>query len=396
MQPPKNPSKVLKIAVVGTGYRSDAHLSTITKLSDLYRLTAVCDAMPERAREAAQRYSVSEYVDLETMLQQERPDVVLVTVAPEAHHTVASLAARYGAHILCETPISITQGFADQMVRSAEEHGVKLEITENVWRWPHERFKRMLVDDGMIGEIRTARLWYTSGSYHGINGVRTLVNSEVRRVVGMAKVMETHLGRRGMNPYHFRVFGPQGAEVPPRFEETTVATWEAGLFEFENGAMATYEFPISSRPKGNLWEIHGTKGYISGTDVVTENPRRAYRIVTETEEEKGEKVVTRVRLYEGENPVPGLVWENPFLHYKPSDADDVARMDQLIGMYRAATEGIAPEYGAVNARRDLEVLLAVAESALLGNHPIELPLTHETNYEKRLASYFESELQRPS
>ncbi len=396
MQPPENPSEVLKIAVVGTGYRSDAHLSTIAKLPDFYRLTAVCDMIQERAREAAKRYSVNDYTDVEEMLKKARPDVVLATVPPEAHHTVACLAANYGAHILCETPISITQHYADEMVRVAAQNNVKLEITENVWRWPHERFKRMLVEAGVIGELRTARLWYTSGSYHGINGVRTLVGSEVRRAVGMAKVMETHLGRRGTNLYQYRVFGPKDAQLPVRFAESTIATWEAGLLEFENGVMATYEFPISSRPRGNAWEIHGTEGYLSGMDVVLERERRSYRIVTETDEDAGAKVVTRVRLYEGENPVPDLVWENPFVRYKPSDADDVARMDQLIGIYRAATEEIEPEYGAQSARKDMEVLLAVSESAMLGGQPIDLPLTQETNYERRLATFFEQRLDKSS
>lgn len=49
MQPPDSPSQILKIALVGTGYRSEAHLTTIAKMKDMYRLVAVCDVMPERA-----------------------------------------------------------------------------------------------------------------------------------------------------------------------------------------------------------------------------------------------------------------------------------------------------------------------------------------------------------
>lgn len=390
MQPPDSPSQILKIALVGTGYRSEAHLTTIAKMKDMYRLVAVCDVMPERAKEAAQRYSVPDYSDVETMLQQERPDVVLIAVPPEVHHPVAILAAKYGAHILCETPISITLPYSDQMIAAAKEHGVALEIAENVWRRPEERFKRMLVEAGVVGDIRTVRLWYTSGSYHGINAIRMLVGSEVKRVVGMVKVMEAAHTRRGLNRYHIKTFSPDTPE-PVRFSETTVATWEAGLFEFENGVMATYEFPIASRPKGNLWEVHGTNGYISGYDVVLHNPNRALRITVESEGDN--KVPARVRLYDGDQPfsdaaLPGVVWENPFMRYEPGDLDEVARMDQLTGVYRAATEGIEPEYGAENGRKDVEVLIAVAESALNGSVPIELPLTEETEYEKRLAAFY--------
>src|SRR5690606_22862033 len=122
--PPENPKEILKIAVVGAGYRSEAHLSSLAKLTDLYRLVAVCDTFAERAQEAAQRCGVSAYTDLESMLKAQRPDVVLITVPPEAHHPVAELAASYKAHLLCETPISVTRGYAQRMVRAAAENGV--------------------------------------------------------------------------------------------------------------------------------------------------------------------------------------------------------------------------------------------------------------------------------
>lgn len=380
MELPKSFPKVLKIAVVGTGNRAQAHLQAIARMTDMFQLVAVCDALSERAREVGARYGVPAYADLEMMMEGERPDVVLVTVPPEAHHTVACRAAELGAHVLCETPIAITLPYADAMIAAARRGNVKLEVAENVWRFPAERFKRLLLDSGMIGQVRNIRLWYTSGSYHGINAVRVLAGSEPVRVVGMAKVVELDVKRRWfVDPYHFHTFAPAGAEVPAMLSETHLASFETGLIEFANGVVASYEFPIA-RPRGNAWEVQASGGFIEGNRVLVAGRERELRIVTETES----GVITRVRLYDGDAPVEGPVWENPFVEYGPQDGGDVAIMDQLTSIYRAAVEGIEPEYGAAAARTDLEVLIAVRESARLGSRPIELPLKEETGYEARL------------
>lgn len=380
-----NERPVFKIAVVGTGYRAASHLSTIPKLSDIYKLVAVCDVIAERVEETAKEFGINAYVDVETMLQQERPNVLLIAVPPEAHHTVAELAAKYGAHILCETPISMTLPYADYMIETAKKHGVQLEIAENVWRRPEERLKRMVIEAGLIGDVKTARLWYNSGSYHGINAVRKLVGSEVRRVVGMAKVLDVGKQRRGFDIFHFGTFAPEGVEPPQRFQESSVATWEAGLLEFENGVLATYEFPITSRPMGNAWDIHGANGYISGNSVVIQTPeQRALRIIVESEMIDGISAPARARLYDGDKPLSDIVWENPLVHYKPENSDEVARIDQLVSIYRAAVDGTPPSYDGEQGKKDIEVLVAVRESARLGNVPVDLPLLHVTGYEEHL------------
>ena len=79
--------KRLKIAVVGTGGRAGAHLSTLPKLEPIYQLVGVCDIDSERAAETAQRMSVSGYTDIETLIEMESPDVILITVGPDGHHS---------------------------------------------------------------------------------------------------------------------------------------------------------------------------------------------------------------------------------------------------------------------------------------------------------------------
>ncbi len=341
--------KRLKIAVVGTGGRASAHLSTIPKLEPIYQLVGVCDIDSERATETAQRLSVSGYTDIETLIEMESPDVILITVGPDGHHVITEIAASHGVHVITETPISTTLPCADRMINAAAQYGVKLEVAENVWRWPHERLKRKIVDAGLIGEITHAHLWYTSGSYHGMNAIRTLVQSQAVRVVGHAK-------------------------------EIGGSSWEVGVVEFENGVSLIYEMP--TRRRGNYWEIDGTEGSIVGNELLLyrDTGAETYPIETVTTEVEGVTVVDHARV----DTDPPVIWENPLKAFGLADADDVARGTELHSIYRAVVEPIKPEYGAVNGRTDQEILIAIRESARTGGQPIDLPLTEITGYEENL------------
>ncbi len=341
--------KRLRIAVVGTGGRAGAHLNTIPKLEPIYQLVGVCDIDSERATETAQRMAVSGYTDIETLIEAESPDVILITVPPDGHHVITEVAAAHGVHVITETPVSTTLPCADRMINAAAQYGTKLEVAENVWRWPHERLKRKIVNAGLIGEITHVHLWYASGSYHGMNAIRTLVQSEAVRAVGHAK-------------------------------EIGATSWEVGIVEFDNGVSLVYELP--TRRRGNYWEIDGTEGSIVGNELLLyrEGRTETYPIQTITTEVEGIAVVDHARV----DTDPPIIWENPLKIFGLENADDVARGAELHSIYRAITEDVEPEYGAVNGRSDQEILIAIRESARNGGKPIDLPLTEITRYEESM------------
>ena len=58
-------------------------------------------------------------------------------------------------------------------------------------------------------------------------------------------------------------------------------------------------------------------------------------------------------------------------------------------MFRAVTEDIEPEYGPVNARRDLELWIAIRESARRGSAWITLPIQEMTGFECQIHEAYE-------
>ncbi|MCZ6675989.1 MAG: Gfo/Idh/MocA family oxidoreductase [Candidatus Poribacteria bacterium] len=360
--------KPLRIAVIGAGAyessRSRAYQATITKLTDLYTLCAICDRNAEACRAAAEVYGIpAQYTDVEEMLHAEKPDVVFCLTPTDSLNVMAMTVAQHKINVITEIPIAISLPIADAITQTARKNGVKYEIAENVWLWPHERLKQKIVQSGLLGKIRHARLWYASGSYHGFNAIRMILGCEPVRVLGYADEVPTQ-------PYT----GYGGEAMTSRW-------WESGMIEFPEGLICLYEMPPPGA-RGSHWEIEGTAGYLSGDELVLykDGEQERYQIEDVHTEIDGERVLDHVRV----DTSPPIVWSNPFAKYKVSAADDVAKASILQSMYCAVTENIEPVYGPTNARRDLELWVAVRESAHRGNVWVDLPITEMTALERQL------------
>jgi predicted dehydrogenase len=377
---PPRPVKRLRIALVGAGRRSRAHLPVIAKLTDHFELVAVCDVREENARSAAERYGVPWYTDLRRMLDEVRPDICDVVVPGEAHHIVAPAIAAAGVHILVETPLAITLPAIDLMIAAAREHGVHLEVAENVWRYPYERLKQRILVSGLAGEPLRGYCVYPTGGYHAVNGARTYVGGTARRVWGSVRrwpvpLVTDHAGR-----------------------QITEESWTLGVIEFDNGRMAVVEYSntystILRRDGPRYIGFAASRGHAfspsyagPGTLYVIEgNEARAYPMQEEVRQYNGVRVPLRFYV----ETDPPVVYENPFAAYGVT-AGEIAVADELASIHRAVAEGREPEYGAAAGRHDQEIVIALHESSRLGR-PVELPLRTLTGYEAELHERFRAE-----
>ncbi len=359
--------KTLRIAVIGAGPRAQAYMTTITKLTDCYTFCAICDKYEDRRRSAGEKYGVNAlYADVEEMLVAEKPDVTFCLAPTDSLNVMALTVASHKVNVITEIPIAIARPIADAIVQECKRNGVKYEIAENVWRWPQERLKRKIVEAGLLGDITHARLWYTSGSYHGFNAVRMILASEAKRVLG-------YVGEFSVPPY-----------VSYGGESMNKEIWESAIIEFENDVVCLYESPPKGL-RGSLWEIEGIHGNLSGNELTLYNNGGRYQFQFVNTEIDGEQVLDCVRV----DTNPPIVWANPFKKYKISEMDEIAKASILHSMYRSVTEDIEPEYGAANALRDLELCIAVQESALRGNVWIDLPIQGVTELERRIMAEYE-------
>jgi len=340
---------LLNVGIIGFGRRARSHIPVLQKLDDKYRLIAICDIDESRVKTAAEETKAKPYTDLEKMLSKEKLDACLIAVQAEGHHIVARTLAERGIHIITETPIAITVACADQMIEKAKDNGVFLEVSENVPRWPHERLKQKIVADNLLGEIKEFFLSYCSGSYHGFAGIRSILKSEVESVIGEF---------------------PSDSSIPER-----------GKIQFLNGVKGIYEF---NRNRGNYWEIIGTKGALRGNEMHLFEDDRRLQIEIEKAKVNHESIVVGARVADK----PEISFQTPFKRYSPANYDEVALMDAWVSLYEAIVNSKPLTYGAENARRDVELLIAIRDSAMRGGVKVHLPLKGFTEYEKQVHAEF--------
>lgn len=341
---------ILNAAVVGPGGRARAHLPIIRLLSDKYRLVAVCDVDEEQAKAVAAETGATGYTDLEEMLDKEKLDVCLIATQAESHHVIAQVLAERKVNIISETPIALTLPCADAMIKAARENGVLLEVSENARRWPHERLKQKIVASGLIGDVREFYLSYTSGSYHGIAAIRAILGPEAQNVVSSF---------------------PDEEDVKER-----------AMIQWLNGIGGKYEY---NRTRGNYWEIIGSKGAIRRNELHLYEGDRKLDIITETVGEDSEKTVKRAHV----QTEPEVTWESPLQAYALPAADNVAVAEAWCSLYDGVVHGKCLDYAGEDARRDVELLLAIRESASEGSKRVALPLMEVTGHEELIHTEFE-------
>lgn len=144
-----------KVGLVGAGYISKMHLEGWTKQHNA-EIAAMCDLNMEKLQERAQEYRIAEnklYANVDEMLANADIDIVDIITGPETHLALVKKAAAAGKHILCQKPFAPELSQAEEIVRIAKEHGVRLMVTEN-WRWlePIQNLQRVIAS-GILGKI---------------------------------------------------------------------------------------------------------------------------------------------------------------------------------------------------------------------------------------------------
>lgn len=151
----------LRIAIAGAGMVTRHHLIGWSRDS-LVEVVAIYNRTLDKANARAREFGIPRvYSDIEKMLDQEKPDVLDIAVAVEAHAECARMAADHGIHILCQKPMTQTLKEAEALVADIGER-VRFMIHEN-WRFrPQYRQAAKWMAEGKMGPIREFHLFTRS------------------------------------------------------------------------------------------------------------------------------------------------------------------------------------------------------------------------------------------
>ncbi|GAA4206336.1 Gfo/Idh/MocA family protein [Actinocatenispora rupis] len=134
-------------------------------------LVAVLDADPDRVR----RYADAVGADVPwyaadsfgRMVDETRPDVVLVATPDHTHVEYALAALARGLDVVVEKPMVTTAADAARVVEAARRGPGTVRVTHNLRYAPRHVALRRLVADGAIGRVTSVELVWNVGAAHG-------------------------------------------------------------------------------------------------------------------------------------------------------------------------------------------------------------------------------------
>lgn len=347
----------LRFALIGCGVIGPTHAEAIRSLPDA-ELVAVADIVPAQAQKLAERYEVKAYSDVEEMLTRERLDVVNICLPSGLHGKFACQAMRTGKHVIIEKPMEIRLAAIDEMLRVQREANVKLAVISQHRFDPASLSVHELVEQQAFGRLVLAnalvpwwrsQAYYDSGSWRGtwaLDGGGVLMNQAIHSI---------DLLQWLMGPVK-SIYASTDTLVH-RMETEDVAV---AVLRFTNGALGTIAATTGAYPGVTTRvEIFGDKG-----SAVIEDDRLSYlHLARDDQEEIGAYGVTSGKaggvLPAKDTTVDksGSAAQNPAALWIRGHALQIA------DLIRAIRENGTPLVDGYAARRPVEIILGIYESA---------------------------------
>lgn len=152
----------LKGAVIGCGFFAQNHLHGWADI-DGVEIVAVCDLDAEKARAAADRFSIARvYTDARALFESEALDFVDIPTTAETHEALVGLAVEHGVPVIVQKPFAPEIAAAKRMVAKAAAAGVPLAVHEDFRFQNLFRHLKGVLAAGELGRLTFARLsWRT-------------------------------------------------------------------------------------------------------------------------------------------------------------------------------------------------------------------------------------------
>ncbi|AIE85304.1 Gfo/Idh/MocA family protein [Fimbriimonas ginsengisoli] len=221
---------MLKVALVGIGFMGRMHASVYETLSNA-QIVAIVDKDPKRL----EPFGVKGFATVEEALTAVEIDAVDICLPTDLHREFTVKAANAGKHVLCEKPMALSVGEADEMIAAAERNGVRLMIAHCIRFWPEYAYVTRLQREGTLGRLLSINLT-RYGEFPSWSSDNWL--ADAKRAGGGALDMHIHdtdyaLGLLG-EPEEMAAFGTEDARgmsqmfTTMRFADGSVAHLEGG------------------------------------------------------------------------------------------------------------------------------------------------------------------------
>src|SRR4051812_4325473 len=151
------PREKVRYAVVGLGHIAQVAVLPAFTHAENSELSALVSSDSDKLEKLGRKYKIKQrfsYEEYEQCLQSGLVDAVYIALPNHLHREYSERAARAGIHVLCEKPMAVTEEDCRSMIRTAEEHDVKLMVAYRL-HFEEANLKAIdIVQSGKLGEPR--------------------------------------------------------------------------------------------------------------------------------------------------------------------------------------------------------------------------------------------------
>ncbi len=238
---------------VGIGGRARFFYDSIVgKYHETSELKAFCDVNIARM-EYAQKILTEQYGcgeikkygadEFEKMIEEQKPDYVIVTSIDRTHHKYIIKAMEMGCDVISEKPMTVDNNKCQEILDAIKRTGKNLRVTFNYRYAPHNSKIRELIASDVIGDVKQVHFEWFLNTSHGADYFRRwhrdkrnsgglmvhkathhfdLVNfwlgTKPKTVFAFGDLMfygKENAENRGINEFYYRTHGSEAAKNDP-------------------------------------------------------------------------------------------------------------------------------------------------------------------------------------
>jgi len=147
-------NKMTRVGIIGAGFMGSMHANVYSMLPDV-KIVGIADVRGEKAKSLAAKFKAIPYYDAEQLISKQDVGVIDICLPTYLHKEFAIKAAESGKDIMCEKPIALNVGDADEMIAACRKNKVRLMIGHVIRFWNEYRFLKEVYDRNDYGKLKS-------------------------------------------------------------------------------------------------------------------------------------------------------------------------------------------------------------------------------------------------
>lgn len=339
----------LRIALIGAGNMGQQHYRHLQSLTEA-TLCAVADPGPQASALAAE-WAVAHFADHRQMLEQARPDAVIVANPNNQHVSTALDCLAAGVSVLLEKPVGVSLEEARSLVAAVKSSGVPVLVGHHRRHNPLIVRAHELVKGGALGRLTLVTALFQ------LRKPDSYFEVPWRRKVGAGMLLTNLIHDLDLLRYLCGEVGSVQAVTDNSIRGFANADSAAVLLKFEGGTLGTLTGSDAVTAPWS-WELD------SGENPAY--PRQADQPCYLLAGTAGALSIPQLKRWHYAADQVDAGWHEPLLAVEESCSADESLRLQLQHFVRVARREVEPLVSAADATRTLALVEAIQQAAATG------------------------------